>query len=332
MFHLDVIAALIGKTLRYLKMATRICNGHDRGAGLHNCPAFLDLQLSGFFRLGDAVNAGTAATESGMGQFNPVHSIQLMKQRTRLGRNLLSMAKMAGFVIGSFDGVRDRILLQLKADLHKPFMDVFCFRIPLESLRSVFRVFSQQWAEVLQMGSATSRIGDDGVTMLEIKGIDLFPGEFPCRVQIAIVSMQGTATPLLSRRQYRTTRGGQNFGRVSVDIRITNVLNAPREQPNAVAFRLGREKIGDQFIAESGGHSRCSGFESTQGWRQEPGQSQLSRDTVQAESLNHSQETSDHFQPGRRAKNDPQTQPAPESPFRGVHDPGVFDVGSGGLK
>ena len=332
MLHLDVVAALIGKTLGNLKMAARICDCHDRGAGLHNCPAFLNLQLSGLFRLGDAVDAGTAATECGIGQFNPFHSIQLMKQRTGLGGNLLSMAKMAGFVIGSFDGVRDRILLQLKAYLHKPFVDVFCFRIPLESLRSVCRVFGQQRAVVLQMGSATSRIGDDGVTMLEINRIDLFPSEFPCRVQIAIVSVQGTATPLLSWRQYRTTRRGQNFGSVPVDVRITNILNAPREQPNAVMFRLGREKGGDQFIAECGGHPGCPGFESTQGRRQEPGQSQLSRDTVQAEFLNHSQETADHFQPCRHAKNDPQTQPAPESPFRSVHDPGVFDVGSGGLK
>ena len=94
------------KTSLNLKVATGICDGDAVGFCGKDFFDFAAAEAFGFFGMRDAVNAGAAAAQRGLGQVDQVAVEEGLQERARLGRNFLAMAKMAGVVVGRALGLR----------------------------------------------------------------------------------------------------------------------------------------------------------------------------------------------------------------------------------
>ena len=89
-----------------LKVATGICDGDAVGFCGEDFFDFATAESFGFFGMRDAVNAGAAAAQRGLGQVDQVAVEEGLQERARLGRNFLAVAKMAGVVVGRAFGLR----------------------------------------------------------------------------------------------------------------------------------------------------------------------------------------------------------------------------------
>ena len=108
-----------------MEVATGIGDGDAVGFCGEDFFHFAAAESFGFFGMCDAVNAGAAAAEGGLGQVDQVAVEQGLQERARLGRYFLAVAKMAGVVVGGALGVR--CSRRLEADFNEPFMDIANF-------------------------------------------------------------------------------------------------------------------------------------------------------------------------------------------------------------
>ena len=99
MLHFRAVA----ETVLNLQMTTGIGRHNERRTSLPNAGNFLHLQFGGLFWLGDVVNACTPTAVGRVFQLDELQSGNALEDFTRLTRNSLSMAQMAGFVIGGPD-------------------------------------------------------------------------------------------------------------------------------------------------------------------------------------------------------------------------------------
>ena len=108
-----------------LEVATGISDGDAVGFCGEDFFDFAAAEAFGFFGMRDAVNAGAAAAERGLGQVDQVAIEEGLQERARLGRNFLAMAKMAGVVVGRALGWDAAGWLE--AEFDEPFMDIADF-------------------------------------------------------------------------------------------------------------------------------------------------------------------------------------------------------------
>ena len=129
-----------------LKVATGIGDGDAVGFCGEDFFHFAAAEAFGFFGMRDAVNAGAAAAEGGLGQVDQVAIEEGLQERARLGRNFLAVAKMAGVVVGGALGWDAAGWLE--ADFDEPFVDIANFCIPEFCFFPQLRILRKQTAEV----------------------------------------------------------------------------------------------------------------------------------------------------------------------------------------
>src|SRR6185437_16626896 len=98
--HDAQIQALAFRAIDNLEQAARIAGGDDLRAGGLDVPELSCEKFVRHFRLDKVINASAPATPAAFRQLNQFQVWDRPQQLPWLRRDLLSVAKMAGFVIG----------------------------------------------------------------------------------------------------------------------------------------------------------------------------------------------------------------------------------------
>src|SRR5260370_25737141 len=114
-----------------LQQTGRVASGNDGRLGAADVPELALEQSSGHLRLNQVVDARATAAPSAFGQFNQRKMGNGAEHLSRLRRDFLTVAKVAGLVVSH--GLRRdvRAGLPQNSDLHEPLLYVLDLAVPL---------------------------------------------------------------------------------------------------------------------------------------------------------------------------------------------------------
>src|SRR6266849_5014460 len=187
---------LVPRAVDDLQQTTRVASGNDARLGAADVLELALEQGGGHLRLNQVVDARAPAAPGAFGQFSQREMGNGAEHLSRLGRDFLAVAKVAGLVISH--GLRRNVRAgrRLNSDLHEPLVDVLDLVVPLAGEWLVARVAGEQLRVVLQMRAATRRVADDGVELHRRELVDLPARELLRQLPFPVVRMERAATKL----------------------------------------------------------------------------------------------------------------------------------------
>ena len=244
-----------------LQQAAGVSGGHDSGLGGNDVGHLAVQQLIRHFRLREIVDARTAAAPIGLGQFHQLDSGNRLEELTRLRGDLLSVAEMAGLMVGDHGGIgalRDRLGCG-NADLPEPFVDVLHLPVPYLGQRQVGGIVREQVRIMLQVRAAAAGVGNDGVVLPRRELVDV-PARQPLgQLPFAVVGVQRSAAALVGGRDDLARVAGQHLDGVAIHTGEGQILGAAREHRDTVTTRSSRsghwfDEIRGKRLFHHGGH------------------------------------------------------------------------------
>ena len=314
-----------------LKVAPGVGGGEDRCAGADDVPDLADEELFGLLGLGDVVDACAAAAPISFGEFDELESGDQFEQVAGLLGNLLAVGQVTGIVVGDGE-VAQASLRCAAAVLHHPLVDVAELRIPEFCQRPVDRVVGEQGTIMAEMVTAAAGVGDDGVELRRREKVDHPLRQRLGRIGFAIVSVKGAAAGLDGRRVDFAAVGQEDVRGIAIDVGEDEILDAAREQGDAVLLLRRRLDGADELRRELRRDGRALRLEATEILRKELGQAELTEGGLQAESLVKPEESADEAEQARAHEQAADCDRTPEAAGEGLIEAGGLDFGAGSLE
>src|SRR5271165_5442771 len=248
------LAGAHGEAPLDLKLAARVCRRDNRGAGRAKAADLAVAQPARGPGLGERVHASAPAAHRGLRALAELDAGDRPQDLARLCRYPLTVAEVAGLVVGDRGRPRSRTGRggPAEPDLDQPLRDVADLRRPRGGARGVPAVPGKEVAVAPEVGAAPRRVRYDRVVPSGIDRVELAPRELRGRLEVAVVDVQRAAAGLGPGRLHLAAVLEEHVDRRPVHVGEADVLDAAGEDGDPEARRpprpLGR---GDDLVGEA---------------------------------------------------------------------------------
>ena len=158
------------------------------------------------------------------------------QQRARLADDPLPVRQVAGLVVRHGDRRIEWPDSRRPApDLPEPLVHVAELgESQACALSRVSGIVGEQRPVAAQVRAASAGVADDRVVALRRQQVDHPAGQLARAVQVAVVRVQRAAARLERRRLDDAAVGQQHIGRITIHVRIDEILHAARQQRHSI--------------------------------------------------------------------------------------------------